>query len=51
MTGSMKSLQSAKLILLTIIAFVVFQDGIACSGYKITIGNRTFFGSNYDALL
>ncbi|MGE0638440.1 MAG: hypothetical protein AB7G44_03760 [Bacteroidia bacterium] len=25
------------------------QDSIACSGYKITIGNRTFFGSNHDA--
>jgi len=42
-------MQLAKLILLTIITFIVFQDSIACSGYKITIGNRTFFGSNHDA--
>lgn len=49
MTNRIKSLQFAKLILLTIIALVVFQDSIACSGYKITIGNRTFFGSNHDA--
>jgi len=38
-----------RLILLTIVIFGVIQDSIACSGYKITIGNRTFFGSNYDA--
>jgi hypothetical protein len=34
---------------LTILSFGVIQDSIACSGYKITIGNRTFFGSNHDA--
>ena len=39
----------ARLTLFTLITFVVIQDGIACSGYKITIGNRTIFGSNHDA--
>ena len=39
----------ARLTLFTIITFAVIQDGIACSGYKITIGNRTIFGSNHDA--
>lgn len=38
-----------RLILLTILIFAVIQHSIACSGYKITIGNRTFFGSNHDA--
>ena len=41
--------QIARLILFTILIFCVIQDSIACSGYKITIGNRTFFGSNHDA--
>ncbi|MBX7204891.1 MAG: hypothetical protein K1X81_05670 [Bacteroidia bacterium] len=36
-------------VLLSILTFAVLQDSIACSGYKITIGNRTFFGSNHDA--
>lgn len=44
-----EKMQFAKLILLTIIAMVTLQESRACSGYKITIGNRTFFGSNYDA--
>ena len=38
-----------KLILLTILTFAVIQDSDACSGYKITKGNRTFFGSNHDS--
>lgn len=41
--------QFARLTLLTIITYAFFQDSIACSGYKITVGNRTFFGSNHDA--
>lgn len=32
-----------------VITFLVIHDSIACSGYKISIGNRTFFGSNHDA--
>lgn len=44
-----KTVQFVRLILLTIITFVVIQDSIACSGYKIAIGNRTFFGSNHDS--
>lgn len=36
-------------LLLAILLFAAIQDSIACSGYKITIGNRTFFGSNHDA--
>jgi hypothetical protein len=42
-------MQFVRLILLTIITFAVTQESIACSGYKITIGNRTIFGSNHDA--
>ena len=38
-----------RFIFLTIITFVVITNSNACSGYKITIGNRTFFGSNHDA--
>lgn len=38
-----------KLVLLTIIAFAVLQDSFACSGYKITVGNKTILGSNEDA--
>jgi len=49
MITRIKAKTFAKLILLTIITFTVSQNSIACSGYKITIGNRTFFGSNHDA--
>lgn len=49
MMTRIKKTQFERLTLLTIITFAVFQDSIACSGYKITIGNRTFFGSNHDA--
>ena len=49
MIAKIKLMQFVKLILLMIITFLVLQDSIACSGYKITIGNRTFFGSNHDA--
>jgi hypothetical protein len=42
-------MQLARLILLTVITLTGIQDSIACSGFKITIGNRTFFGSNHDA--
>ena len=38
-----------KSIILTILTFTVSQNILACSGYKITIGNKTFFGSNHDA--
>ena len=41
--------QFVKVILLTSIIFAAIQDSIACSGFKITKGNRTFFGSNHDA--
>lgn len=49
MSDGIKKIKFVKLVLLAILTFVVSQDGIACSGYKITIGNRTFFGSNHDA--
>ncbi len=42
-------MQLVRLILFTIVTFTAIQDSTACSGYKITIGNRTFFGSNHDA--
>ncbi len=49
MSDGIKKIKFVKLIVLAILTIVVSQDGIACSGYKITIGNRTFFGSNHDA--
>jgi len=49
MTTKIKKMQFVRLILLTIITFTFIQDITACSGYKVTIGNRTFFGSNHDA--
>lgn len=48
MIAKIKTIPFAKFLLVTIITFFVLQDSIACSGYKITIGNRTFFGSNHD---
>ena len=42
-------MQSVRLIFLTILTFTFLQDSIACSGYKITIGNKTILGSNEDA--
>jgi hypothetical protein len=38
-----------KLLLLTFIALMLSANGSACSGYKITIGDKTVFGSNEDA--
>jgi hypothetical protein len=38
-----------KLILWAMIPFVFTQGSFACSGYKITIGNKTLLGSNEDA--
>jgi hypothetical protein len=38
-----------RLIVLTIITFTAVQNSFACSGYKITKGNRTILGSNEDA--
>jgi hypothetical protein len=49
MTTATKKAQLIKLILLTFLNFAFIQNSIACSGYKITIDNRTFFGSNHDA--
>lgn len=45
----MKERQFIILIIFTIISLSVYQNGLACSGYKITIGNKTLFGSNEDA--
>ena len=49
MTSKIKTIQFVRLILLVMVTFLITQDSIACSGYKITIGNSTFFGSNHDA--
>lgn len=38
-----------RITILIFITFFAVQASIACSGYKITIGSRTFFGSNHDA--
>lgn len=48
MIDKIERMHFVRLVLLAILTFVVIQDSIACSGYKITIGNRTFFGSNHD---
>lgn len=37
------------LIILLLLQAVYVQESISCSGYKITVGNRTYFGSNEDA--
>ena len=44
-----KKMLLVRLILLTIVTFSFVQESIACSGYKITIGNKTILGSNEDA--
>jgi hypothetical protein len=38
-----------KLLFLTFITLAFVQDTCACSGYKISIGNKTIFCSNEDA--
>lgn len=42
-------LDFTRLLLLTIITFAVLKESHACSGYKITVGNKTILGSNEDA--
>ena len=42
-------MQFVRFVLVTILTLSVWQNSIACSGYKISFGNRTFFGSNHDA--
>lgn len=49
MTGGLKETPFVRLHLLTILIFAIIQDSTACSGYKITIGNKTILGSNEDA--
>lgn len=49
MTTKIERMQFVRFVLLTILTLSVWQNSIACSGYKISIGNRTFFGSNHDA--
>jgi hypothetical protein len=43
------AVQNLKFTLLTILALFSFEFGFACSGYKITAGKNTIFGSNEDA--
>ncbi len=49
MRNRMKKLPFVGIILLSIISFATMHESIACSGYKITIGNKTILGSNEDA--
>lgn len=49
MTIKLKLFQLAKLFLLSLIAFLIIQEGKACSGYKLTVGNKTVLGCNHDA--
>lgn len=37
-----------RIVILTILIFTTLNNVWACSGYKVTIGNKTFFGSNHD---
>ncbi len=36
-------------LLFLLFTTITIQDNIACSGYKITVGNKTILGSNEDA--
>ena len=49
MTTKIERMQFVRFVLVTILTLSVWQNSIACSGYKISFGNRTFFGSNHDA--
>jgi hypothetical protein len=49
MMNGISKIQFVRLILLIFLTFVSTQNSIACSGYKITIGNKTILGSNEDA--
>ena len=49
MMTEIKKIQFVRLFLLTILTFVFIHNSVACSGYKITIGNKTILGSNEDA--
>ena len=49
MSDRMKKIQFVKFILLIFLTLAVIQNSIACSGYKITVGNKTIFASNEDA--
>lgn len=45
----MKNTQAIKLFILAGFLLALFETGLACSGYKLTIGDHTMFGSNEDA--
>ena len=47
--SGIKKTTFVKLILFTILSFVFIQKSGACSGYKITSGDKTILGSNEDA--
>ena len=49
MTPKIKKMKFLRLVLLTMITFTTVQNSFACSGYKITKGNKTILGSNEDA--
>lgn len=49
MENTTKSTQFLKLVLVTLLWLIPFQNGFGCSGYKVTVGNKTLFGSNEDA--
>lgn len=38
-----------KFILLIAAFFLDFKNGFSCSTYKVTVGNKTMYGINYDA--
>lgn len=49
MMNGRNKIQFSRLLLLTFLTFAFIQNSIACSGYKITKGEKTILGSNEDA--
>lgn len=47
--GVVRNEKNYRLLLLVILIFAYNQYGNACSGYKITVGNKTILGANEDA--
>lgn len=45
----MRSLKIKSALLGLVLTFAFLQDGVACSGYKITVGDKTVLGTNEDA--
>ncbi|OYU83858.1 MAG: hypothetical protein CFE24_09390 [Flavobacterium sp. BFFFF2] len=44
----MKKTKILQAIVLTFICFLICNNGFSCSTYKVTVGNKTMYGINYD---